>query len=184
MNVREVRALLSTALSYEGFEERRLVPTKPNVWALPADEVVRFFQPHVIRRPWGFTCSGVIGLEIPELRQWLRTYKSTEENHIFRSCFAVYHIANHDDRELFAVEHDKGVPADLWAGLIKDRLERIPERLSCLIDTYRRNREELGGLAHPMTRHAWNYLLAWCNDPDPRRPIPSGLPDGSIVNGS
>lgn len=184
MNVKEVGALVNSALEQEGFAERRLIPKAPKVWALPADEVLRFFQPQVIRKPWGFNYSGWLGLEIPALRRWLIEHKSTQSDHILRSTFVAYYIMNHDDRNLFMVEHGKPIPADLWAGLIKDRLDLIPEQLDSLIDVYRSDRERFGGLAHPYTREAWDFLLRWRSDPDPSLSVPCMLPDGRIVNGS
>jgi hypothetical protein len=184
MNVKDVSVLVDAELRREGFEERRLLPGAPKAWVLPSEEVLRFFQPKAIRRPWGFTYSGYIGLEIPELRKWLRAYKANQTSHIFQSVFAAYYIMNNDDRHLFMVEHGKPIPADLWAGLIKDRLDLIPDQLARLIDLYRSNREELGGLAHPMMREAWDFLLRWHDDPNPTLPLPIRLPDGRIANGS
>lgn len=79
------------------------------------------------------------------------------------------------------LELGKPVPADLWAGLLKDKLERIPPKVDSLITAYRRNKEELGWLAHPHKRHAWDFLLKWRENPDPSIHVPKMLPDGRIV---
>ncbi|WP_395623154.1 hypothetical protein [Sphingomonas daechungensis] len=180
MNVKEVRAVMEYALREEGLEERRLFPKGPKVWTLFGGDVVRFFWPQVIRRPWGFIYNGGIGVEIPTLRQWLREFKS-EEPGIFHSYFVSYLIINEDISSEFMVEHGNPIPADLWAGLLKDKLELIPSTLDDLASAYRRNKEQLGWLAHPHQRHAWDFLLKWRENPDPSLSVPKMLPNGRIV---
>ena len=168
------------AFRKEGLEERQLFSKGPKVWTLPADGIIRFFWPHAYRRPWGFVYSGSIGIEISALRKWLREHKP-EGTGIFHSSFLNYLVANEDVLCDFMVEHDKPVPAELWAGLLKDRLERVPPTLDDLIATYLRNKEELGWLAHPNQRHAWTFLLEWRKNPDPAIHVPKTLPDGRVV---
>lgn len=172
MNVKEFRAIMQVAFEREGLEARQIVPKAPKAWFLPADDIIRFFQPHAYRRPWGFVYSGAIGIEIPALRQWLRTYKAGEEG-IFQSCFISYLIVNEDAFRGFMVAHDEPVPSNLWAGLLKDRLQQIPETLADLIAAYRRNKEQLGWLAHPCEKLAWDFLLTWQVDPDPALKVPN-----------
>jgi len=143
MNVKELRTIMQAALQQEGLESRQIVPKTPKAWALPADDIIRFFQPHVYRRPWGFVYSGAVGVEVPALREWLHANKRGDEG-IFHSCFISYLIVNEDVLRGFMVTHDAPVPTDLWAGLLKDRLEQIPTTLVGLIAAYRRNKEELG----------------------------------------
>ena len=181
MNVKELRAVMDSALLGEGLEEQRLFPKGPKVWALPGDDIVRFFWPQAIRRPWGFTYGGAIGIEIPSLRAWLTRFKPEANASILSQCFVSYLVINEDVLGEFVVEHDKPVPSDLWAGLLKDRLERVPETLEGLIDTYRRNKEDLGWLAHPHQKHAWDFLLKWHANPDPSIHVPKMLPDGRVV---
>ncbi len=182
MNVREFRSLMGEALRKEGLEELRLFPKGPKVWVLPgdsSDDIIRFFWPHAYRRPWGFSYSGAIGIEIPKLREWLRSHKAGNEG-LFQSCFVNYMIANEDILGDFCVTHSDPVPDDLWAGLLRDRLDKVPTKLSNLVATYRRNREELGWLAHPEWRHPWDFLLKWCANPDPALDVPRMLPEGRI----
>ena len=181
MNVKELRAVMDAALQEEGLELRQLFPKGPKVWTLPAADVVRFFWPDAMRRPWGFIYNGSVGLEIPSLREWLREFKPEAEAGIFQQCFVGYLIANEDVLRHLTVEHDKPIPADLWAGLLRDRLEKVPPTLDALIAASRGNKEELGWLAHPHNRHAWDFLLTWCENPDPDLHVPKRLPDGRIV---
>lgn len=180
MNIREFRSIMQTALRSEGLQPFQLVPKAPKAWMLASDDVIRFFQPHPHRRSWGFVYSGFVGIEILPLRDWLRTYKPGDEG-VFRTWFMGYSIANEDVLNNFTINHDDPVPADLWAGLIRDRLDRIPSTLNELITIYRRNREELGWLAHFDERHAWKFLLRWNDDPDASLHVPKRQPDGRIV---
>jgi hypothetical protein len=172
---------MESALRQEGLEERKLVPKRPKVWSLAGGDTIRFFFPHAYRRPWGFVYSGSIGVEIPSLRQWLQQHKLGDEVGIFHTCFVGYPIINEDILGEFMVEHDKPVPSDLWAGLLKDRLEKIPTTLDGLVAAYQRNKEELGWLAHPYDRQAWEFLLKWLKDPDPSLHVPRMLPNGQII---
>jgi hypothetical protein len=79
------------------------------------------------------------------------------------------------------VDHDKPVPSHLWAGLLKDRLDKVPPTLDALIDTYRRSKEDLGWLARPHERHAWHFLLKWRENPDPSIHVPKMSPDGRVA---
>ncbi|MEV4934106.1 hypothetical protein MRBLMA1_001128 [Sphingobium sp. LMA1-1-1.1] len=179
MNIREFRALTDVAFRAQGFVERRLVGQK--VWSLPDAEVIRFFQPLAYRRPWGFLLSGILGIEIPELRTWLEQHKPNQESGIFQGCFVGYNIANDSVLGEFRSLIDTPVPADLWAGLVMDQLDQLPSRLDDLIDQYRRNREPLGWLAHPHDRFTWDFLLRWRQDPDPTLHVPRMSPTGQIV---
>lgn len=173
---------MESAFRAEGLEERRpRVPKAPKIWTLPADDIIRFFWPYAYRRPWGFVYSGSIGIEVPALRDWLREHKPGREAGIFQTSFVGYVIANEDVLRDFLVEHGEPVPADLWAGLLKDRLARVPPTLEGLIASYRRNKEELGWLAHPSSRHAWEFLLEWRDNPDPSLHVPTRGPNGRIV---
>jgi hypothetical protein len=180
MNVKELRAVMDKALREEGLEEQRLFPKGPKVWTLPGDDLIRFFWPQAIRRPWGFIYHGAIGVEIPSLRRWLREFKP-EEPGIFHSCFVCYLITNEDISREFMVEHGNPIPADLWAGLLKDKLELVPPTLDGLITAYRRDKEQLGWLAHPHERHAWDFLLKWREDPNPSMRVPKMLPGGRVI---
>jgi len=181
MNIGELRLMMDAALRIEGLEERRLIPKRPKVWTLPADDIIPYFHAGPYRRPWGFVYTGGIGVEIPTLRAWLDRHKPGDAAGIFRTAFVGYHIMNEDVIGEFFVNHGDPVPADLWAGLIKDRLLQIPPSLAGLITAYRGNREELGWLAHPHSRHAWEFLLKWHENPDPSLHVPQMLPNGRIV---
>lgn len=111
----------------------------------------------------------------------MHEHKPDREAGIFRSRSVSYLIANENVLREFMVEHGAAIPADLWAGLLKDRLVRTPSTLESLVRVYTRNREELGWLAHPNERHAWNFLMKWRENPDPALPVPRMLPDGRIV---
>ncbi len=180
MDVKELRAIMDGALRQEGLEERRLFPKGLKAWILPGGDIFRCFWPHATRSPWGFSYSGAIGIEIPALRQWLREFKPNEAG-IFHSCFVSYVTMNEDWFPEFMLEHGRPVPSDLWAGLLKDRLEKVPSTLDGLIASYRRGREELGWLAHPHERHAWDFLLKWHENPAPSIHVPRMLPDGRVV---
>jgi len=181
MDITEVRASLDEALAQEGLEKKKLKSIGPKVWALPGEEVVRFFSAGGHRRPWGFVFDGLIGLEIPALRAWLDEYRPAEEAGIFRSYFVAYHTANDDALRGFMIHDGDPVPADLWAGLIADRLRELPESVDALIEAYRGDKERLGWLAHPHERHAWDFLRNWWELPDPLLHVPKMLPDGRIV---
>ena len=181
MNIREFRNLTDNALREEGFEPFRLMPRKLWVWAQPAGEIVRFFHPHAFRRPWGFVYSGFIGIEIPPLRDWLNRHKPGEQAGIFHTDFVGYSIANEKILGNFMATHGDPVPAEEWAGLLKDRVLRLPESLEALKAVYRSNREELGWLAHPHQKLAWDFLLKWHPDADATLHVPIMLPNGRIV---
>lgn len=180
MNVKELRAIMDDALRREGLEERLLFPRGLKAWTLPGGDILRCFWPHPVRRPWGFTYDGSIGIEIPALRQWLREFRPTEPG-IFHSCFVSYVIMNEDWFPEFMLEHDKPVPSDLWAGLVKDRLEKIPSTIDGLVAAYRRDKGQLGWLAHPHERHAWTFLMKWRENPASSLHVPQMLPDGRII---
>jgi hypothetical protein len=181
MNIKELKDVMAAAFREEGLEERALFPKGQKVWSISHNDLIRFFWPAPVRRPWGFSYMGYIGIDAPGLRAWLEEHKPGAEAGIFQSCFLAYHTLNDDIRAEFMVEHGKPIPADLWAGLLRDRLDRIPPNLGALVDVYRRNREELGQLAHAHTRHAWDFLMRWRIDPDPALVVPKMMPDGRIV---
>lgn len=171
---------MDAALGAEGFEEFRIGPQRLKAWSLAAGEVRSFFVPHAYRRPWGFVYSGTIGIEIAALRKWLDEHSGGRSG-IFCWCFAGYVIANDDVLGSFMLSHGAPVPADLWAGLVKDRILDLPTSLDELIAAYRSNRERLGWLAHPHQKAAWAFLLKWYENPDPDLHIPQMLPDGRII---
>ena len=171
-------ALREVGLQPQPVPHRR--PKVPDAWALPASDILRYFWPAAYRRPWGFVYSGSIAVEIPELRDWLDAHKRGDPG-IFHTCLVGYNIMNDDTLGVFAVAHGETIPADLWAGLIRDRLARIPSSLENLAAAYRRNREVLGWLARPAERHAWDFLMKWLDDPDPALQVPRMLPDGRVV---
>lgn len=181
MNIRAFREIIDAAMTAEGLRRQRLVGIGQKVWSLPADDLIRFFQPHAYRRPWGFVLSGLIGIEIPALREWIERNKPGEEGGILRSYFTGFIIANDDVLRNFMVTMDDPIPADLWAGLLRDSLERIPCSVADLLTTYRSDREKLGWLAHPHTKPAWDFLQAWIANPDPALHVPRMIPDGQIV---
>ena len=181
MNIKEFRKVMDSALAEEGLEHRRVLPMHPKVWSLPADDIIRFFQPGAHRRPWGFVYYGVISLEIPALRAWLIKHKPGDQAGIFRTYFTGYHTANDAVMNNFTVNFGDPLPADLWAGLIRDRLAQLPSSLDALTQTYRGNRDQLGWLAHPHQEHAWNFLLRWRENPDPALRVPKMSPNGQIV---
>jgi hypothetical protein len=172
VNIKELRALVEAALLEEGLDHRELFPKGPKAWFHPGEEVISFFLPQAQRRPWGFSYFGYVGIEIPALRNWLREYKPGDEAGVFRSCFVIYFTMNEDIRGEFMVEHGRPVPADLWAGLVNDRLLRVPTTLDSLIDVYRESREQLGWLAHPNQTEAWDFLITWRASADPSLQIP------------
>jgi hypothetical protein len=181
MNITELKAVMAAAFREEGLEERALFPKGQKVWTLTSDDLTRFFWPAPVRRPWGFSYMGYIGIDALGLRAWLGEHKPGAEAGIFQSCFLSYFTLNDEIRQEFMVDHGKPIPADLWASLLRDRLDRIPSTLDALIDVYRQNRAELGHLAHPHTRHAWDFLIKWRANPDPALAVPKMMPDGRIV---
>jgi hypothetical protein len=181
MDIRAFRAELANAFCAEGFEELRLRRGAPKVWALPSSEVIPYFAPDAQRRPWGFNLYGVIGIEIPALRDWVNEHKPGEQSGIFGSGFVGYYTSNENVFRDFQIYHGVPVPADLWVGLIKDRLNLIPQSLGHLMATYRTNRDALGWLAHPDDKAAWDFLIQWMHDPDPSLRVPYRLPTGQIA---
>jgi hypothetical protein len=99
---------------------------------------------------------------------------------IFHTCFVSYHISNDGILGDLAIEIGRPVPADLWAGLIRDRMAGLPSSFACLVETYRRNKEALGLLASPHERHAWEFLMKWIENPCPALHVPFRLPNGLI----
>jgi hypothetical protein len=181
MNIKEVRAVMEAALRAEGFEQQRIGPRPLEVWSVPALDIIRCFHASAYRRPWGFIYSGGIGVEVPALREWLNRHKPGEQSGIFHSWFVGYEIANEDVLGEFMVNHGEPVPADLWAGLLMDRILNVPTSLDALVAAYRSQREQLGWLAHPHQKPAWDFLLKWREHPDPALHVPRMLPDGRIV---
>ncbi|MEG8219956.1 hypothetical protein OSJ57_04895 [Sphingomonas sp. HH69] len=182
MDIRSFRAELSQAFQSEGFVEERLFKGANKVWMQRSSgEIVSYFVPDAQRRTWGFRLLGVVGIDIPALRQWLNQHKPGSKSGIFQVGFVGYYTANDDVLGDFQVEHGLPVPADLWVGLIKDRLDRIPQSLTGLLETYRKNREELGWLAHPHEKAAWDFLVKWHKNCDPALHVPYRLPNGQVV---
>lgn len=175
MNIREFRAQIGKAFKEDGFTETRLTKGFNKVWALPSREVQPYFAPHAQRRPYGFVLYGVFGIEISTLREWLNKYKPGRESGIFSDGFVGYYSSNDDVFRDFAIENDSPIPADLWVGLIKDRLNLVPSSLDELLKIYRTNREHLGMLAHPMNKIAWDFLIRWHQNPDPGLDVPHSL---------
>lgn len=178
MNIREFRAEICKAFQEEGFREQRLTKGEDKVWLLPSLEVVPYFATHTQRRPFGFVLYGVFGIEIPMLREWLIKYKPGQGSGIFHRGFVEYYSSNDKIFRDFIIESGLQVPADLWIGLIKDRLNLIPSSLDELLRVYRANRELLGMLAHPTNKPAWDFLIRWHQDPDPALDVPRSLLDG------
>lgn len=181
MNIQEFREIVGSAFRDENFESVRLVKGGPKVWALPGDDLVRFFSPHELRRPWGFRLNGGFGIEIPALRKWLTTHKPGAAAGIFQTCFVGYYSVNDQVFAELAIDTGQPVPADLWVGLIKDRLCQLPESLDALLAAYRSNREPLGLLASPHEKAAWDFLVKWRDSPDPDLRVPYRLPNGRLV---
>ncbi|WP_242154919.1 hypothetical protein [Sphingomonas sp. BAUL-RG-20F-R05-02] len=182
MDIRAFRTELGKAFYADGFQELRLRKGASKVWALPSSEVIAYFAPDAQRRAWGFNLFGTIGIEIPKLRSWLNEHKSGQDCGIFHSGFIGYYTLNEEVLRDFRIEHGLPIPFDLWVGLIKDRLNRIPQTLDGLIATYRTNREALGWLAHPGDKAAWDFLVQWMHDPDPSLSVPYRLPTGQIAH--
>lgn len=175
MNIREFRAEIFKAFQEEGFREQRLPKSGDKIWHLPSLEVVPYFGTHTQRRPFGFVLYGVFGIEIPMLREWLIKYKPGQESGIFHRGFVEYYSTNDKVFRDFAIENDSPIPADLWVGLIKDRLNLVPSSLDELLKIYRTNREHLGMLAHPTNKIAWDFLIRWHQNPDPGLDVPHSL---------
>ena len=179
MDIKEFRAIIASAFREEGFNEQRWVKGYPKYWTLEADDIIPFFAPDAQRRSWGFVLYGSIGIEIPALRDWLNRYKPGQEAGIFQTMFVGYYTANEKVLS-FMLDQGGPVPADLWVGLIKDRLQLIPPSIDELIATYRSRRENLGWLAHPHQKHAWDFLTKWRENPDPGLHVPRMAPNGLI----
>jgi len=182
VDIRIFREELSQAFQSNGFIEQRLFKETNKVWLQQSSsEIIPYFAPQAVRRPWGFQLYGVIGIEIPALRRWLNQHRPGTARGIFHNGIVGYHIANEDVLRDFHIDHGLPVPADLWVGLIKDRLDRIPQSLNEILETYRTNREKLGWLAAPDSKPAWDFLLKWHYNPDPALHVPYSLPNGRIV---
>ncbi|MCA1196399.1 hypothetical protein K9B35_00320 [Sphingomonas sp. R647] len=181
MDIKQLRASMDGALADAGLQETKLFPKRRKVWAFPNNEVIPFFEEAAYRRPWGFVYCGVIGIEIPALRKWLFKLKPGFEAGIFYNSFVGYHTANDEVLNRFMIDHGSDIPYDLWAGLIADRLLEIPETLDQLIAVYRSDRGRLGWLAHAHQCHAWNFMLAWSQDPEANHAVPTMQPNGEIA---
>lgn len=180
MKLAELRSVTDDAFRHAGLVERKLFPKGAKVWCLPGNEVIRFFQPQPYRRTWGFVFTGYFGIEIPALRAWLAEHHPDDAG-IFRHSFEAYHSLNESDRRDFMIEHERQVPAELWAGRIRDRLELLPASLEELLSVYLQRREALGRLAHPITSPAWDFLLKWNDGRDALLDVPKRGPEGRIV---
>ncbi|MBB5727945.1 hypothetical protein [Sphingomonas prati] len=181
MDIKQLRGTVGAALAEAGLTKQSLFPKGDKVWQLSRPEVVPYFSPSPYRRTWGFVYCGVLGLEIPALRTWLLKHKPGDEAGIFRGAFTGYFSTNDELLRGFMVEHGLPVPAELWAGLIVDRLAAVPFTVEELLFQYRSNRQRLGWFAHLHDRHAWDFLLAWSKDPDPALHVPKMAPDGRIA---
>ena len=180
-NIRDLREVMDDAFRQEGFVQIRLHKGDQKVWALIDDEVVRFFAPHAQRRPWGYAFFGIFGIELPELRQWLDRYKPGPASGIFAGSFTAYFSSNEEVFREFMIEHGAPVPADLWVGLIKDRLSRVSTSVDDLVISYQNGGEDLGCFAHSNESDAWRFLEQWRKDPDPRMHVPCRSPTGLII---
>lgn len=79
------------------------------------------------------------------------------------------------------IPHDEGFSSDQLAVALREKLASIPPTTERLIARYSEEPASLGGLAGPIHRHAWNFLLHWTERSDDGLSIPRRGPDGRIV---
>lgn len=151
------------------------------MFGVKSGEIVAFFSPHAIRRPWGFNLGGYIGLELPGLREWLGSPAAIGAPGIFHTTFTCYHIANDNFLARFQIIEGEAPPADEWVDRIKARVTALPTTVAELIETYTARPEQLGCLVSGWGDEEWKFLLAWHRDPKAARVVPRMLPDGRIV---
>jgi hypothetical protein len=168
MDIKDFRTKVDAALAECGLARMRLFAKQPPVWALPG-EVIRFFLTDAQRRPWGFELKGIIGLEIPELRHWLKRYKGDEQTGIFKSYFAAFYSTN-EPGSLFSVDLNQPVLAASWAEKIRNRLYRLPPTINDALDAYEHKDDGLGFLVRE--RNAWEFLREWQQTKDPLLDVP------------
>lgn len=180
MRVGELRLLMAGALSRVGLEERALFPKGPKTWCLPEGDIVRFFQPDPYRRSRGFVYTGYVGIELPQLRDWI-AQRDPSDAGIFRHSFIAHHTLNDDDRERFMIDSDEGFSADELAALLRAKVASIPSSIDRLIASYKQDPASLGGLANPIHRAAWDFLLRWTERSHDSLSIPKQGPDGRVT---
>lgn len=160
-NIKDFRARLDEALAEAGFAPKRLEPKAPRQWVLPGAEVVPSFTPHAYRQWWGFRLGGYTGFDLVALRTWLEPRFTKEGMGVFRHGFVASHIANDPVLGNFSVTLDQDVPFSDWVGLIKQRLEELPDTLDGIVDAYRDAPNRLIGLDMSVNKPAWDFLLDW-----------------------
>jgi len=180
MKIGELRSIANDALASAGLEERKLFVKGAKAWCLPGGALTRFFQPQPYRRGWGFVFTGLMGLEIPELRQWIVQHHLTDAG-IFHHSFVTYHTLNDADRSNFMIEEGEPVPVDQWAAAIHHKLANLPSTIEDLVSTYRAKPERLGLLAASPQAPAWRFLMHWVDSPDAALNIPRSNENGRIV---
>lgn len=174
MNVKEFRAAIDAALIEGGFAAGRLAPRVPTAWTLSGAGVVPVFYPDAMRRPWGYKLSGSVGIELPELRRWLKEHKGGDGFGVFRWAFVTYNILNDPPLSRFAVTHDEQtIPTGEWIAKVRCRLQELPATVDELIRTYCEAPATLGWWASDRHKAAWDFLLRWRSDPDPSMPVPT-----------
>jgi len=180
MKIGELRSITNEALTRAGLEEHKLFAKGAKAWCLPGGALTRFFQPQPYRRGWGLVFTGLIGLEIPELRQWIIRHHPTDAG-IFHHSFVAYHTLNDADRADFMIDSGEPVPADQWAAAIHHKLANLPSTLEDLVSAYRTKPEGLSLLASPLAAPAWRFLMRWADSPDAALNIPRSSENGRIV---
>jgi hypothetical protein len=180
MKIGELRSITNDALARAGLEERKLFVQGAKALCLPEGALTRFFQPQPYRRGWGFVFTGLIGLEIPELRRWIVQHHPTDAG-IFHHSFVAYHTLNDADRSKFMIEEGEPVPADQWAAAIHRKLANLPSTIDALVSEYRTKPEGLGLLADPLQAPAWRFLMRWADSADAALNIPRSNENGRII---
>jgi hypothetical protein len=171
-DIKEFRGQVRAELIRAGFKPRKFDRRAPPVWTLPQPEVVPTFFPHELRRPYGFHLTGSIGIELPELRAWLKAERATEAIGIFAAGFVSCHIANDLLLHNFRVAFGEEPPLADWISTIKERLSGFPRTLDELVEVYRTAPDRLLGLGHSVNKPASDFLVDWYPERRTAVPIP------------
>ncbi len=171
-NIKEFRSQTRLGFEQAGFSFN----SKQKCWETPKEEVVLRFVPHEMRRPWGFRLSGVVLLEIPELRAWLNARFEPAAQGIFQHSFVAWHIANDVDLWDFDAAEGEPPPISDWVHRIA---AKSPKNLGGLVRKYLDQPAYFGGNAAISAKPAWDFLLDWYPERHTRRPIPASMFDAA-----
>lgn len=71
MALEDFRQIADEEMLSRGFRKLKLVGDQIASYAIGEGDLIRYFGPHAMRRPWGCVMLGTFGVAVPALQNWL-----------------------------------------------------------------------------------------------------------------